>query len=64
MPCPFLRRDLPNVSVVRPRSKKNAGAVFLVHALVKSGLFKGQSPEFFEAAMKLATAADAAEREV
>ena len=63
-PCPFLMRSLPDVSIVRPRHKKTAGAVFLVNALEMSGLFKGQSPEFFASAMKLATAADAAEREV
>ncbi len=63
VPCPFLELQLPRISVVRPRSKKNAGAVYLVNALVKSGLFKGQSPEFFASAMQLATAADTAERD-
>ncbi len=61
---PILRRGFPDVSVVRPRTKKNAGAVYVVNALVKSGLFKGQSQEFFESTMKLATAANAAQREI
>lgn len=64
VPCPFLRRALPDVSVVRPRTKKNSGSVYLVKSLVKSGLFKGQSAEFLESAMKLATEADAAQRDV
>ena len=59
LPCPFLTHSLPDISIVRPRSKENAGAVFLVKALMKSGLFKGQSPEFLASAMKLGVAADA-----
>ncbi len=63
-PCPFLSRDLPDVSVVRPRSKAKAGAINLVNMLTKSGLFKGQTLQFFDNAIQLASAADAAQREV
>ena len=62
-PCPFLSRQLPDISVARPRSQANAGAVHLVNALTKSGLFKGQTTQFFDNAMQLANAADAAQRQ-
>lgn len=62
-PCPFLARELPTISVGRPRSKAQAGAVHLVKSLVKSGLFIGQSNAFLDSAMKLAEAADQAERQ-
>ena len=46
-PCPFLSREQPNVSVVRPRTKAVAGAVHLVTSLKASGLFMGQTQQFF-----------------
>lgn len=63
-PCTFLRRDLPLTSVIRPRNIENAGAVAAATGLVNSGLFKGQSKQFFDAVVALATAADAAQRGV
>jgi hypothetical protein len=59
-PCPFLSRSFPVCSIIRPTS--NFGAVKAVNGLTQSGLFIGQSPEFFAAALALAVAADAATR--
>jgi hypothetical protein len=61
-PCRFLRADLPLCSVIRPRNPENAGAVAAATGLVKSGLFTGQSQQFLDAVVALATAADAAKR--
>ena len=63
-PCPFVTTELPMVSVIRPVNSPNVGAVALVKKLTASNLFKGQSNAFFDAAMKLAEAADAAQRHV
>jgi Ferritin-like domain len=58
-PTAFLKRKFPPVSIIRPTETKGA-AVGAATALTKSGLFLGQSPEFFAAVTKLAQAADAA----
>ncbi len=63
-PTQFLRKDLPDVSVIRPTLDRNAGAVAAVKALTADQLFKGQSPQFFSTLMRLARAADAAQRHV
>jgi len=63
-PCEFIRKDLPDCSVIRPTLDENAGAVAAVRALTADQLFKGQSPQFFSTLMELATAADAAQRHV
>ncbi|HVD88356.1 MAG TPA: hypothetical protein VNB91_05625, partial [Jatrophihabitantaceae bacterium] len=63
-PCEFISKDLPVCSVVRPTLDQNAGAVAAVNALTADQLFKGQSPQFFSTLMGLATAADAAQRQV
>lgn len=61
-PCTFIDPSLPVCSVIRPSSPENAGAMAAVTALTRSGLFNGQSQEFFEAVKGLAQAADAAQR--
>ena len=62
-PCPFISTSLPACSVIRPT--KTAGvATGAVKFLTAMGLFVGQSPEFFTYLTGLATAADAAQREV
>jgi hypothetical protein len=61
-PTQFLRTDLPLCSVIRPATPANSGAVASATALVKSGLFTGQSQAFLDAVVSLATAADAATR--
>ena len=61
-PCTFLDASLPLCSVIRPSSTANAGAVAAATGLVNSGLFAGQSPDFLNAVVALASAADAATR--
>src|ERR1700756_4761748 len=58
-PCDFLDHEcLPPCSVIRPTSTRLGGAVATVKAFTDDSLFLGQSAEFFEFAMQLATAAD------
>lgn len=62
-PCNFLKQgSLPLNSVVRPTTTQHAGAVAAATGLVNSGLFTGQPPQFFNAVVALAQAADAAVR--
>ena len=63
-PCDFLSESLPECSVIRPSTVKNSGAVAAVGAFTRDGLFKGQSQEFLDTIMRLAVAADAAQREM
>lgn len=60
-PCPFLSRDLPIVSIIRPTETKGA-AMAVVNFLTAMGLFIGQSNEFFEVLGDLAEDADQARR--
>jgi hypothetical protein len=62
-PCAFIAPHFPACSVIRPSSKRNAGAVVTATAIANSHLFLGQSQEFLNAVIALATAADAARRE-
>jgi hypothetical protein len=61
-PAEFLRKDLPDCSVIRPTLDRNAGAVATIEAFTADGLCKGQSPRFFSTVMRLAREADAAQR--
>ena len=61
-PCPFLSRDLPNCSIIRP-TETNGIAMGVVKFLTDMGLFMGQSQAFFVVMTELATAADAATRQ-
>ncbi len=61
-PTDFLGNGLPEVSVIRPTSTQNAGAVATIKSFTADRLFDGQSPEFFSTVMELAEAADAAQR--
>jgi hypothetical protein len=63
-PTQFLSKSLPAVSVIRPSSTANAGAVAAIKGLTADQLFLGQSDEFFDFVMKLAVAADSASREL
>ena len=63
-PCTFISKSLPLVSIIRPSSTKNSGAVAAVKALTDDNLFDGQVPGFFAKLMDLAVKADAAQREV
>jgi len=60
-PCPFLSRDLPRCSVIRP-TKTEGIAMGVVNFLTAMGLFIGQSPTFFELLRDLAEDADEAKR--
>jgi hypothetical protein len=57
-----LSRKLPAVSIIRPTSLTNGGAMAAVKALTASGLFIGQSSAFFEFVIHLAHEADRAWR--
>jgi hypothetical protein len=64
-PCTFISPSLPLVSVIRPSSTKNNGAVAAFNGFVNDNLFFGQTdPRFFQTVMGLAQAADAAVRQV
>jgi hypothetical protein len=60
-PTDFLSHKLPRCSVIRP-IKTNGVAMGAAKGLTASGLFAGQSPDFFRALHKLAEEADAAQR--
>jgi Ferritin-like domain len=61
-PCPFLDPKFPRVSIIRPTNTEGA-ATRALESLVADGLFTGQGPAFFQMLAKLASDADAAERE-
>src|SRR5262249_17272182 len=61
-PTVFLERKFPRCSILRPTQTEGI-AEGAAEALTASGLFKGQSAEFFAAVGALAKAADAAERQ-
>lgn len=63
-PCEFIRKGLPNCSVIRPDSQQNAGAVAAIQGFIDDNLFQGQSDEFFTFVLNLAKQADAARRKV
>lgn len=60
-PCPFLSRDLPVVSIIRP-TETTGIAMAVVKFLTNMGLFIGQSKEFFALLNDLAEDADEAKR--
>jgi Ferritin-like domain len=61
-PCPFLNRKFPAVSIIRPTSDEQGGAVTTVEAFTKDGLFIGQQNAFLELLADLAHDADNASR--
>lgn len=61
-PCTFLRKDLPQCSVVRPTTVAKAGAVAAARGFIDSGLFTGQPKAFTDLLLNLAGAADRAKR--
>ena len=62
-PCPFLSRNLPIVSIIRPTNPQGA-AMGALRFLRNMGLFIGQSQAFFAYMTQLAQDADAAQRGV
>jgi hypothetical protein len=61
-PCKFISASLPLCSVIRPTLTQNAGATAAATGLTNSGLFSGQSSEFFWVLFGLAEEADEARR--
>ena len=63
-PCTFLNANLPRCAVVRPTNPALAGPTPFFKALTELGLFIGQPSGFFTTLTKLASAAQAATRQV
>ena len=59
-PCPFLQPGFPAVSIIRPTSIQQGGAVATIQGFTADGLFIGQSSEFFQMVNELAEEADKA----
>ena len=57
-PCPFIEPRFQAVSIIRPTSIEQGGAVATVQAFTADGLFIGQSNEFFDMLSELAERAD------
>jgi hypothetical protein len=62
-PTVFLSKKFPACSIIRPTETKNV-ARGAVKGFTNDGLFRGQSPDFFEFLQDLAEEADEARREV
>ena len=62
-PCEFLSPNLPACSIIRPTLSQNGGPMATVKAFIADNLFAGQNPQFLEAFMDLAAAAEAVHRE-
>jgi len=63
IPAEFISPDLPLCSTIRPLTDKFAGARAAFAGLTASGLFIGQTKEFFSTLQNLADEADAAVRQ-
>jgi hypothetical protein len=63
-PCEFIRRSLPACSIIRPTGPGQLDATGVINSFIADGLFRGQPPQFLQVITSLASAADAAEREV
>ena len=63
-PCEFIRRGLPSCSIIRPTGPGQLDATGVINSFIADGLFRGQPPQFLQLIASLASAADAAEREV
>jgi len=63
-PCDFIRRGLPACSIIRPTGPGQLDATGVINSFIADGLFRGQPPQFSQLITSLASAADAAEREL
>src|SRR6266571_842609 len=63
-PCKFIRSGLPACAIIRPTGPGQLDARGAINSFIADGLFRGQPPQFFQLLNSLASAADAAEREV
>jgi hypothetical protein len=62
-PCEFLSPNLPACSIIRPTLSANGGPMATVQSFIADGLFIGQSPQFLEQLMDLASEAESAQRQ-
>jgi hypothetical protein len=63
-PCEFISRSLPSCAIIRPSGPGQLDARGAINSFIADGLFRGQPAQFFQLLNSLASAADAAEREV
>src|SRR2546421_9082252 len=63
-PCEFIGPGLPACSIIRPTGPGQLDATGVINSFIADGLFIGQPPQFLQLITSLASAADAAEREV
>jgi len=63
-PCEFISPNLPPCAIIRPSGPGQLDATGAINSFIADGLFRGQSPQFFQLINSLARAADEAEREV
>jgi hypothetical protein len=61
-PCKFINSQLPHCSIIRPSSAQRQGASAAIAGLRSSGLFAGQTNNFFTTMNDLARAADSSFR--
>jgi hypothetical protein len=62
-PCEFLSPNLPACSIIRPTLSANGGPMATVQSFIADGLFIGQSPQFLEQLMDLASEAESSQRQ-
>jgi hypothetical protein len=63
-PCEFISRNLPPCAIIRPSGPGQLDARGAINSFIADGLFTGQPPQFLQLITSLASAADAAEREL
>src|ERR1700688_1478426 len=63
-PCEFISPKLPACAIIRPSGPGQLDATGVINSFIADGLFKGQPPQFLQLITSLASAADAAQREV
>jgi Ferritin-like domain len=63
-PCEFISPSLPACAIIRPSGPGQLDATGAINSFIADGLFRGQSPQFLQLIKSLASAADAAQREV
>jgi hypothetical protein len=62
-PCEFLSPNLPAGSIIRPTLSVNGGPMATVQSFIADGLFIGQTQQFLEQLMDLASAAESSQRQ-
>ncbi len=62
--CEFISSKLPPCAIIRPSGPGQLDATGAINSFIADGLFRGQSPQFFQLINSLARASDEAEREV